>query len=108
MLRAYGTLLAQWTGFIVSAATCAIHYKVRPQPLSELLHVSELKTFFTHVNAMNPASGMPAAHKRYFSAVSITPESFVSNAIRYSNVDIAVGKRGQHHGKPDSCLRNGL
>ncbi len=43
---AYGTLLAQWTGFIVSAATCAIHYKVRPQPLSELLHVSELKTFF--------------------------------------------------------------
>ena len=44
--EAYGTLLAQWTGFIVSAATCAIHYKVRPQPLSELLHVSELKTFF--------------------------------------------------------------
>lgn len=43
---AYGTLLAQWAGFIVSAATCAIHYKVRPQPLSELLHVSELKTFF--------------------------------------------------------------
>lgn len=43
---AYGTLLAQWTGFIVSAATCAIQYKVRPQPLSELLHVSELKTFF--------------------------------------------------------------
>ncbi len=43
---AYGTLLAQWTGFIVSAATCAIHYKVRPQPLSELLHMSELKTFF--------------------------------------------------------------
>lgn len=43
---AYGTLLSQWTGFIVSAATCAIHYKVRPQPLSELLHVSELKTFF--------------------------------------------------------------
>lgn len=43
---AYGTLLAQWTGFIVSAATCAIHYEVRPQPLSELLHVSELKTFF--------------------------------------------------------------
>lgn len=43
---AYGTLLAQWTGFIVSATTCAIHYKVRPQPLSELLHVSELKTFF--------------------------------------------------------------
>lgn len=37
----------------------------------------------SHVNAMNPASGMPAAHKRYFSAVSITPESFVSNAIRY-------------------------
>ncbi len=43
---AYGTLLAQWIGFIVSAATCAIHYKVRPQPLSELLRVSELKTFF--------------------------------------------------------------
>lgn len=43
---AYGTLLAQWASFIVSAATCAIHYKVRPQPLSELLHVSELKTFF--------------------------------------------------------------
>lgn len=44
---AYGTVIAQWGGFVTAAGVCLSKYKIRIPGIAEVLRWSELKRFFS-------------------------------------------------------------
>ncbi len=44
---AYGTVIAQWGGFVAAAGVCLSKYKIRIPGIAEVLRWSELKRFFS-------------------------------------------------------------